>query len=574
MNTSHTPSPEGSTGKSGADLLIEALAAQKIDYFFGCGGSDFAPVVEALARARKDGLPAPRPMVVPHETPAIALAHGAYLMTGRAQAVMVHVNVGTANTINVVFNAYRDNVPILLLAGRTPISETGCEGTRNGFIHWPQEMFDQGGMIRECVKWDYELRRADQAADAVSRGMELAMASPRGPVYLTLPRDVIAASTTRVAEPPRAAPIPPYPNPDAIARLAGMIASAQRPLIVAANAGRSQKAVDAIASLSGSYAIPVVSHFPRTISLPSSHPMHLGYTLTPHIQQADLILALECDVPWIPERARPAPDCRIVHIGEDPAFASYPMRSFRSDLSITAVVPDALAALEKALRDHISPDDGKIGERRDRVAKQSADLRATWAATEMRLSQEATIKPEWLSRCISDAIPENAVIFNEYPLRLEHCPRERADSYFLHSSAGGLGWGLGAALGAKLACPDRFVVSTVGDGSYIFANPTACHWLSAAYDLPVLTVIFNNKRFGAVRNATLDMYGQGEAARNNPDLLAGLEPSPDFEKVVEASGGFGVRVERPRDLPEVLKRAVEVVSRERRQAVVNVICDY
>ena len=105
----------------------------------------------------------PRPILVPHENLAVAMAHGAYAMTGRPQAVMVHVNVGTGNTINNLINLSRDRVPLILAAGRTPITEKGAFGSRSRQIHWGQEMFDQAGMLREIVKWDYELRTPGQA---------------------------------------------------------------------------------------------------------------------------------------------------------------------------------------------------------------------------------------------------------------------------------------------------------------------------------------------------------------------------------------------------------------------------
>jgi acetolactate synthase-1/2/3 large subunit len=133
---------------------------------------------------------------------------------------------------------------------------------------------------------------------------------------------------------------------------------------------------------------------------------------------------------------------------------------------------------------------------------------------------------------------------------------------------------MGAALGAKLAAPERLVVATLGDGAYVFANPTACHWVAAAHALPILTVVFNNSLYGAVRNATLDMYGDGIAARGKGELLADLAPSPAFEKLVEASGGYGERVDAPAELPAALRRALEAVTREKRQALLNVVCHY
>ena len=151
------------------EMFLSALAAHGVDYFFANPGTDFPPVIEAFERAKRTNMPVPQPILVPHENLAVAMAHGVYLMTGRPQAVMVHVNVGTANAINNLANLSRERAPFLLAAGRSPITENGQFGTRMRQIHWGQEMFDQAGMVREMVKWDYELRVPSQVGDVVVR---------------------------------------------------------------------------------------------------------------------------------------------------------------------------------------------------------------------------------------------------------------------------------------------------------------------------------------------------------------------------------------------------------------------
>ena len=216
------------------EAFLRALADHGIDYFFANPGTDFAPVVEAFSRAKQSNAKVPTPLVIPHENLAVAMAHGAYLMTGRPQAVMLHVNVGTANAINNIINLNRDNVPLILAAGGTPITEKGKFGSRNRYIHWAQEMFDQAGMLREAVKWDYELRVPEQVGDVVSRAYEVTMTSPRGPVYLVLPREPLAAPLSEPIGPvkPRSIPAPPHPDPQRIATLAEWIAAAEKPLII------------------------------------------------------------------------------------------------------------------------------------------------------------------------------------------------------------------------------------------------------------------------------------------------------------------------------------------------------
>src|SRR5256885_2433254 len=224
------------------EVFVRALAEHGVGYFFCNPGADFPPIVEGFSRARGSNAKLPRPILVPHENLAVAMAHGAYTQTGRRQAVMVHVNVGTGNTINNLINLSRDRVPLILAAGRTPITEKGSFGSRSRQIHWGQEMFDQAGMVREIVKWDYELRVPGQVADVVARAHEVAMTVPRGPVYLVLPREPLSASLDELpAITPRPVPGAAHPDPAAIEQLAGWIANAERPLIVTAGAGPGQR---------------------------------------------------------------------------------------------------------------------------------------------------------------------------------------------------------------------------------------------------------------------------------------------------------------------------------------------
>jgi acetolactate synthase I/II/III large subunit len=555
-----------------ADALLRALHDHGIDYFFANAGTDFPSIIEGFGRAFEAGTPVPKPMAVPHENAAVAMAHGYYMITGRPQAVMVHTNVGTANTLNALIDASRDNVPLILMAGRTPLTEHGLPGARSAYIHWAQEMYDQAGMLREVVKWDYELRLPEQVAEVVARAYEIAMTEPRGPVYLSLPREILAAAAAHVeAAPPRAVPAAPYPDPNAIAMLADWLQQAEHPLIITTSLGRYPAATEILAKFAERFAVPVVSSVPRFVNLPASHPMNLGYQVGPLLTAADLILVVEAEVPWIPAREHPSPGARVVQIGHEPSFARYPMRSFPCDLAIVASPGPALKALEDELAPRLRHDDRRVVQRRKQLTERSAALRQRWAEDAAKAGQVPTIDYVWFSHCVAEAVGPEAIVVNEYPFRLEQGRREKPGTFFAVSPAGGLGWGFGAAVGAKLAAKDKLVVATLGDGSYMFANPTACHWLAHAHDLPLLVVIFNNSIWNAVKMSTLGIYGSGAAARAHGKILADLSPSPAFEKLVEASGGVGFRVETPAELPAVLKRAIEVVTKEKRQALVNVI---
>lgn len=388
---------------------------------------------------------------------------------------------------------------------------------------------------------------------------------------MTPPREVLAgapASDDKVL--PLAPATAPAADPTALEQAATALAAAKRPLIITASVGRDPRAVPALKNLAERFAMPVVSFFARNLCFPADHAMHLGYEVDPLLAEADAVLVLECDVPWIPSLQGPPADAKIIHLGVDPLFRDYPTRGFRTDLAVTADPVIALPQLADAMATRV--DEEQIEARRMHLAAARDELRASWKTDLDEQAKIRPIHPAWLTHCLDQVHDEDAIIVNEVGLLPQHLNLNCPGTYFSPSPAGGLGWGLGAALGAKLAAPEREVIAAVGDGSYMFGNPTPAHYISRAHDLPILFVIANNSGWGAVRAATRAMYPSGVALKRNQIPLTALEPSPDFERVVEASGGYGERVEDPAALPAALDRARRVVRDERRQALLNVVC--
>ena len=556
--------------ETAADAWLGLLAARGIEYLFANAGTDFAPMVEAYAKGQKLGWRLPEIVIVPHENMGVAMAHGYAMVTGRPQAMMVHVGVGTANSLNGLINASRQNVPILFTAGRTPITESGAlTAARNNYIHWAQEHFDQGGMLREFVKWDYELRHAEQVETVIDRALAIAKSEPQGPVYVTLPREVLASAFQHpFSETSTIAPAsPPAADPEALEEAAKLLGAAQHPLLITASGGRTQDSARAIEQLAQTLAVPVVHYRPRHLALSTEYPMHCGWDPHALLKEADVVLVVECDVPWIPKEGKPRAEAKVIHIGPDPLFAGYPLRGFRADIALTGAVAPTLQALWRAAQKQ-AVSLKQIEDRRKIVVEYSKNLREK--ARGGFDPMPASITGKWLSACVNKVLDDKTILVNEYPTVLEEMVIKEPGRYFGNPSAGGLGWGMGAALGAKLASPDKTVICAVGDGAYMFGNPTAVHYVSEAMLLPVLFVIANNARWAAVHRSTLSTYPKGFASEAKQPPFATLEPSPRFEHVVQASGGHGARVAEPKDLMPALEKALKVVKEEKRQAVLNV----
>ncbi len=331
-----------------AQAYLELLRARGIDYFFGNAGTDFGPLVDAFAKFKAEGKSWPRPITVPHEFVAVSMAHGFTMCTGRPQVVMAHTIVGTANCAGALINAARANIPLFMTAGRTPLVESGMLGARDLYIHWAQEAYDQAGIIREFLKWDYELRNFVQLEAVVDRALAIATAEPQGIAYLTLPREVLAEPQTEFRLNPGRADFlreRPHPEPALLEKAAALLAAAESPLLITTSLGRDPAAVAALVGLSEAVAIPVVEFNPTHVNFPSSHPHHLGFDPARFLERSNVVLVVESDVPWFPSRMRVNPGARVIHVGSDPLFARYPIRTFPMDVAIRGDAAAILAAL-------------------------------------------------------------------------------------------------------------------------------------------------------------------------------------------------------------------------------------
>ncbi|MDG6939484.1 MAG: hypothetical protein JRN39_03680 [Nitrososphaerota archaeon] len=356
--------------EDGAEAFVEVLnSIPTIEYIFADTGTDHAPLIEALARLDEAGRKRPKLITAPHEIAAVSMAIGYYAVSGSPQIALVHTVPGTLNAHGMVANAFSSRIPLILVAGRTPVTESGIFGGKTIGIHWTQETRDQGGLIRDCVKWDYEHRTNSQIADVVFRAHKIAMSEPRGPVYLIFPRELWAEKVKEVKIPPRgryAPAAPPRGNPEQIKEAAEALLDAESPLAIPDASGRSRAFPAALVRLSDLVGLRVTPTF-NTMSYPTNDTSFLGQhgsggqqgSSSSHMKEADALLLLDTAVPWIPNLASPREDAKTILVDADPSFANIPIWSFPIDLPIAAASDLAVQAMADAAEDILSRDPGR-----------------------------------------------------------------------------------------------------------------------------------------------------------------------------------------------------------------------
>jgi len=561
--------------------FLEALAEAGVKYVFANLGSDHPGIIEALAQARGQERepPFPRLIVCPHETVALSAAHAYASVSRTPQAVLVHVDAGTQNMGGAVSNAMRGRVPVLIFAGTAPYTLAGeLPGSRTEFIHWIQDVHDQRGIMRGYVKYDNEIRTGRNVKQLVHRAMQIARSEPAGPVYLTGPREVMEEPLEPYAtDPAHYSPVAPGALTQAVTQeIATALAGASRPLIITSYLGRNPGAVPALVELAELLAIPVIESAAFHMNFPGDHPLHSGYQFTttqqnPLLAEADVILVVDSDVPWIHASSRPAPDAAIYGIDIDPLKPDMPMWHIPARRFAAADSKEALAQVTRYVLDHVLIVQGAVEVRRAQVTAANRARRDALDALER--PADGMITPRYLTACVRELLAgTGAIVLTEaitsYQVVAEHLRASRPGS-LLGSGGGSLGWAGGGAVGAKLASPERAVVCLTGDGSYLFGVPSSAQWVARRYGAPALTIIYDNHGWAAPKFSTLLVHAEGAAAAAD-DFHVSFEPAADLPGVARAAGdAYAVTVSDPQALPLALKDALAVVQGGR-SAVVSV----
>ncbi|MBI4318884.1 MAG: hypothetical protein HY675_10360 [Chloroflexi bacterium] len=549
-----------------SDAVLDVFRAYGVEYIFSSPGTEWSPVWDALARASAEGK-GPCYFDTRHEDLAVAIAKGYYKQSEKLSVVLLHTAVGTLHAAMALRSARRERAPMVVLAGDSATfgEMAACEPGPQ----WARQLCDAGGsaaVAQPCVKRSTTVLSREVLLGTLQDACRLALTPPCGPVFLSVPLEFLFGDAIPFGG--RCAPPPPptYADSATLEQVAGALISARRPVLLTEYAGDKPGAVEQLVELAESLGMPVVeASDPVALNFPRDHALHLGFEAKRMVDEADLVLLVGCQQPWYPASKRTT-DARVVLIDEDPGRELLNYWGFGVDQVVAGNLVGSLQQINRRVKERLAASSGVDQARearkvslRARHEQQHEELRAQALAAAQRRPMEG----RWAAFNIGEVLPPDAIVVNETithkGILLRHLRRNLPGTF--HSpSSGGLGVGLGTALGVKVAAPDRLVVAIEGDGSFNYNPGLAAFGFAQQYRVPILVVIMNNQGYAAMKRSHLGNFPDGWCARTKTFYGVDIAPAPDYAAIAMAFGSFGDRVEDPEELPRVLGRAIERVQ--------------
>jgi acetolactate synthase-1/2/3 large subunit len=554
------------TDFSSAYYLLEGLKEIGVDYLFCNLGTDHAPIIEEMAHRRKRGEAMPGIVRCPHENTAAHMAGGYALVTGRGQGVLVHVDVGTANAANAMHNLFRSRLPVLLMAGKAPYtSHDELVGTRDTHVHFVQEPFDQGSLVRPYMKWEWTLPSGVVVKEALQRAYSIMQSAPRGPVYLMMQRETLTQhwnvdEIRRYPGDRYGATAAAGGDPELVALLADRLLAAENPILITGYGGMDALAAQKIDEVAQFAGIPIFEANSKS-NISYESPCFAGFSPDEALPEADFGMLVDVEAPWFPADVQPNEIAFWAHIDVDVLKLGSPMWTFPGHLRMQGSAGRILDQLLTVLKAKATPRFKAAAAARVERLKAVREKRLAHAAKlAANKGTPGAINPHYLMAELGKVLDDEDVVFNEAvtntPAVLIQIPRRLPNTAF-NTNGAGLGWSGGMALGAKLAAPTRLMVQIAGDGSFYFNNPSSVFAVSQQYKLPILSIVLDNSGWSAVKQSTLRVFPDGEANATN-EFEAELT-KVEFTKIGEAFGAYVEKVSDPADVPAAIARCAKAV---------------
>ena len=548
------------------DAILEVLRAYGVDCIFSSPGSEWPPLWDALARAKAGGK-GPRFINTRHEELAVTSAIGHYRQTGKLPAVVLHTADGTLHGATALRSAQLGRVPMVVLAGDSA-GYGEMPGPDPGF-QWARFLSNVGGsayFARPYVKRSSSVTCPEVLLGMLQDTCRLALTPAFGPVFLGVPLEFMLGPCPPLDIKCTPPPLPPRADASALEKVAEQLLKAERPVLLTEYAGREPRNVRPLVELAESLAMPVVeADSPVFLNFPRDHALHQGFDGSELLEDADLVLLVADQMPWYPASRRPR-NARIILIDDDPAHELMHYWGVGVDQVIGGDLTSSLEGLSASVRElktKSSANDAAYRERWSRWQRRHDRNQEEWRAQAMANAQRRPMDARWATFAIAEALPPDAIVTEEVTtqtaLLLRYVARNLAGHYF-NCKGGGLGQGVGTALGMKLGAPDCLVAAVVGDGAFNYNPILAAFGFAQQFGLPILVCILNNQGYAVMKTGHLHFYPDGWSARTNTFFGTEIEPQPDYVGIAESFGGCGERVEDPQSLPEALRRAIARVK--------------
>ncbi len=555
----------------GGEAILEAFRKLKVDYIMSSPGSEWSPVWEALARQQLENRAGPTFLESWHETLAVNMAGGYTLITGRPQAVLLHAGVGVLQGSMGIHGALQNEVPMVIMSGE---SQTLGEDPDLDIEQQWYGGLSVGGIerfVEPFAKWARAVTSPYTLYESVIRAGEMAQRVPKGPICLNVPLEHMLHDWTP-PETAREIPAAPtlQPRPQDIEKIAELVHDAKSPVIVTETAGRDPKAFSALQEFADLLAIPVINgRVNAYANFPTNHPLYLGTGRYKALDDTDLVLLVGARAPWYPPRRRPTRG-KIVAIHDHPLKEHMVYQNLHADFYLEGDIAESLTLLSAAAKS-MKVETGTVKARRQRWTREHQDYVAALRTEREKAQNGSAIDPLSLLGVLGETMPANTIYVDETithsPLIRQHLPQTTPQSFFRGS--GGLGQGIGTALGIKLAAPERPVALLIGDGSFLYNPIVQALGASKRHDLPIMIIILNNKKYEAMRKGHIHHYPDGVSA--NKDMHFGVTiDGPEYEKLGSHFGFHGERVEYRAELDLALQSAL-TATQEGRTAILNVV---
>jgi acetolactate synthase I/II/III large subunit len=551
------------SAEQAAEALMASMKLNGIDRLWFTSGTELAFFQEVPIKHKALGRPTPTIMTMTHENAALSAACGETMITGRPSATAAHVECGMINAGGSIHNADRGHYPVLMMSGYPPSAESGSmPGARDNGIQWFQQVRDQGELVRQYMRWDHKLASYDNPGTVITRAIQVMLSEPQGPAYLAIPREVAMGSIDG-ARFPLLSQLPPAREPVAdrtlLRQAAQWLLEAERPIICVSRVGRDPSAVAPLVELAETLGAQVVADGYR-VNMPADHPLLLaGAQQSGPPQDTDCFLVLDMLVPWPMASYRPSDGTKVITLAIDPVHRMTPIYEFPTDLAIGGDAGRSIPLLLEEIRSAMTPAQRQRCEQRStRLQTEGRQRRNAAVASAEAERNKGVITPAWLSYQIGQSLDPETIIVNEL-VNTAHFNRTKPGTQF---NAGGssLGWAAPAAVGAKVAAPDRQVVACTGDGSWMFGNPQVVTWASRFHKAPVLFIISNNRGYSTGTTQVLRSYPEGYAAKAQ-DMTGGwFDPCPNYSGEAAASGAYGEKVTDPAEVGPAIQRGLQAVA--------------